>query len=226
MAGVTQHNDYRQCLTVNLVLGLVLGLIGACGTPAPGADPSTALPAQTINPAPDVTGSTQARETLGDLPQRVLHLIATRRFAELADWVHPDKGLRCSPHAFVDPVRDIRLPAAAVATADRDQIQHLWGQYDGTGDPIRLDVEHYIQRFVYDADYYNAAQIGYDTVLGTGNTINNAREIYPHAHIVEYHFAGFDPAYQGMDWKSLRLVFEQHQQRWYLSGIIHDQWSP
>jgi hypothetical protein len=37
--------------------------------------------------------------------------------------------------------------------------------------------------------------------------------------------SGFDPEYEGMDWRSLRLVFEKKNDIWYLVGIIHDQWT-
>jgi (p)ppGpp synthase/HD superfamily hydrolase len=43
--------------------------------------------------------------------------------------------------------------------------------------------------------------------------------------MVEYHFSGFDPKYEGMDWRSLRLVFEEKDNIWHLVGIIHDQWT-
>jgi len=42
---------------------------------------------------------------------------------------------------------------------------------------------------------------------------------------VEYHFPGIDPQYGGLDWRSLRLVFQQSGGEWYLVGIIHDQWT-
>lgn len=42
---------------------------------------------------------------------------------------------------------------------------------------------------------------------------------------VEYHFPGFEKKYEGKDWKSLRLVFEKKNDRWYLVGIVHDQWT-
>jgi len=39
------------------------------------------------------------------------------------------------------------------------------------------------------------------------------------------YFPSFNPDYAGMDWKSLRLVFEQYEGRWYLVGIINNQWT-
>ena len=31
--------------------------------------------------------------------------------------------------------------------------------------------------------------------------------------------------FDGMDWKSLRLVFQEKDNIWYLVGIIHDGWT-
>lgn len=173
----------------------------------------------------EILGSLEAHERLGDLPQRILHLIAARDFSALASFVHPVKGLRCSPYAFVDAESDVVLQADELLAESVRDTPRLWGRFDGTGEPIELDIEEYFTRFVYDADFYNAAQIGYDMDLGSGNTINNAREFYPQARIVEYHFPGFDKNLGGLDWRSLRLVFEQHESRWFLVGLIHDLWT-
>ncbi|MDD5470267.1 MAG: hypothetical protein PHO92_05750, partial [Candidatus Peribacteraceae bacterium] len=58
-----------------------------------------------------------------------------------------------------------------------------------------------------------------------GNVLDNARDVYPGAQIVEYHFPGFDPQYEGMDWSSLRLVLEKFNSEWRLVGLIHDEWT-
>ncbi len=58
-----------------------------------------------------------------------------------------------------------------------------------------------------------------------GNSIDNSQEYYPGAMVVEYHFPGFDPQYGGLDWASLRLVFQEFEGRWVLVGIIHDEWT-
>jgi len=48
---------------------------------------------------------------------------------------------------------------------------------------------------------------------------------YPTASFVEFHFTGFDPQYGGIDWSSLRLVFENVGGNWLLIGIVHDGWT-
>jgi hypothetical protein len=83
----------------------------------------------------------------------------------------------------------------------------------------------YYGEFVYDVDFENSHIIGNNTVIKSGNTINNILEAYPAGAFVEFHYKGFEPQYEGMDWKSLRLVFEQNGGVWYLVGITHDQWT-
>jgi hypothetical protein len=107
----------------------------------------------------------------------------------------------------------------------QDQTKYTWGKSMGTGEPITLTFAEYYQGFVYGADFMKAPKVGYNTVIGRGNTINNWPEVYPNGIMVEYHFPGFDEKFQGMDWRSLRLVFEREKEIWYLVGIINDQWT-
>lgn len=83
----------------------------------------------------------------------------------------------------------------------------------------------YYRKFVYDQDYIHPEQTAVNHRIGQGNTIDNSRQVYPNATLVEYHLSGFDPQYQGMDWKSLRIVLEKDAGQWYVVGIIHDQWT-
>lgn len=100
-----------------------------------------------------------------------------------------------------------------------------WGNYDGTGDPIKLTVPAYLKKFVYNADYLTAEAVGFDEVMKQGNSRNNLTELYPNHHFIDYHFSGFEQKNKGMDWTSLRLVFEKENGQYFLVAIIHDQWT-
>jgi hypothetical protein len=62
-------------------------------------------------------------------------------------------------------------------------------------------------------------------VLTSGNMIENQFEVYKDSIIVEYHIPEIDPQFEGLDWQSLRLVFEEYDGSWKLVGIIHNQWT-
>lgn len=155
----------------------------------------------------------------------VLTAIKNYDTEKLADAIHPDKGVRFSPYGYVDIDSDLVFTAGEVKNLADDSKTYLWGHYDGSGEPIELNFQDYYRKFIYDADFINAEQVGYNKVLGHGNSLNNSFEVYKDSIIVEYHFSGFDPRYEGMDWRSLRLVFEKKDNLWYIVGIIHDQWT-
>jgi hypothetical protein len=83
----------------------------------------------------------------------------------------------------------------------------------------------YYNRFVYDQDFLNPEMIGINSIIGFGNTLVNIGDAYPGASFLEFHFSGFAPQYEGMDWRSLILVMEELNGEWKLVGIVHNEWT-
>lgn len=198
---------------VLLLLGVSGTVLAACGgggaAPAAPSAPATAPPAD-------------LREAAG----AVAEALEARDLERLAELVHPETGVRFSPYAYVEPEEhviltreDLRAAAAGAA------LERSWGHHDGTGQPIELTFREYLDRFVYDAPYLAQGRVSVDERQGRGNTLDNAAQVYPEARIVEYHLPGRDPRYGGMDWRSLRLVLEEREGRWYLVGVAHDEWT-
>lgn len=161
---------------------------------------------------------------IGEPAFTVLSAIKARDMEKLSGFVHPDKGVRLSAYAYVDVKEDVVLSRDQIRVLMKDPARRKWGHYDGTGDPIMLTGSEYWTKFVYDWDFVNAREIGYNRKIGFGNSLHNAFEVYPDGIVVEYYFPG-TREYEGMDWKSLMLVFEKMGREWFLVGIIHDQWT-
>lgn len=176
--------------------------------------PETAYPVETETQAPDLRGTAEL----------VINALAEKDMAFLANFVHPQRGLRFSPYAFVREEHQVFMPNELPTLVSSEEV-YTWGAYDGTGDPIDLTFDDYYQEFVYSSDFANPEQMGVDERIGQGNSINNIDEFYPGSSFVEYHFSGFEEEYEGMDWESLRLVFVQEDGAWWLVGIVHDEWT-
>jgi hypothetical protein len=142
---------------------------------------------------------------------------------KFSNYVHPDKGVRFSPYAYVEPDQDLTFSADEVKALLSDNSKRQWGYYDGSGDSINMTFQQYFRRFVYTHDFSNTEDIYYNVISKKGNTTDNSREIYPDAVIVEYHVPASDPS--KMDWASLRLVLEEYNDDWYVTGLIHDEWT-
>lgn len=156
---------------------------------------------------------------------QALGALKNKNMGYLSTLAHPEKGIRFSPYATIDMENDVVLSADEIKNIRADSRSFNWGRYDGTGEEINKSFMGYFDEFVYDRDFLNAEMSAKNESIGSGNSINNIETAYPDAQYYEYHFPGFNPEYGGMDWVSLRLVFEEYQGEWYLVGIVHDQWT-
>lgn len=190
----------------------------------------TALPisSPTQNQPPSIISTPRqtpsVQQTVLDQAFVIISLLKNSDMKELSLHVRPQMGLHFSPYTTVKDTDQVFSPDQ-VAGLTTDPTVYLWGNYDGSGEPINLAFSDYYAKFVYDEDFFNAPQVALNHRLGTGNSIDNASEYYPGSMVVEFYFPGFDPQYEGMDWRSLRLVFMQEGYDWFLVGIIHDQWT-
>lgn len=167
-------------------------------------------------------------ETTSDIVEfanKIVLLIRDRKLDELAKYVHPAKELSFSPYGYVSDDY-ITIKGEELPKIWKSNPVMTWGSYDGSGEPIKISIADYFKTFVYAADYTTAPLIAVNDRLGQGNSYSNIQEVFPDATFVEYHFKGFDPRFQGMDWRSLILVFEKQKNKgWWLIAIVNDQWT-
>ncbi|MFZ2096005.1 MAG: hypothetical protein WAV05_05135 [Anaerolineales bacterium] len=189
------------------------------------SEPTLIQPISTTLPSLITTSTPlSAQQSVLDQASEVITLLKNKDMLSLSKYIHPLLGLRFSPYAFVKDTNQV-FSANEVAGLLTDSTIYTWGNYDGSGAPIELPFAEYYSQFVYDVDFADAPQIALNHRLGVSTSMDNNLEFYPGGMIVEYYFPGFDPQYAGMDWRSLRLVFMQDNNNWYLAGIIHDQWT-
>jgi hypothetical protein len=169
-------------------------------------------------------GGPEQAATPQDAAAAVILALKEDDMATLAAYIHPNKGLLFSPYAHIDTATAKVFPATGLP-ALTDTTVYQWGSYDGSGEPIALTFQQYYDKFVYDRDFINPETVGEDQIIGTGNTIVNIKDVYPESYVMDYYFSGFDPQYEGMDWESLILVLEELNGAWYVSAIVHSQWT-
>ncbi len=205
--------------TFRLLLFLFLSiLVVSCAA-------SAEIPSPTIAPATPVASPVSTEDVISQKADQVIEALRDRDLVRLARLVHPTEGVRFSPYAYVRDV-DISIAVDDIPNLLSQNTELLWGVFDGSGAPIELTFADYYDQFIYDQDFAYAEEIGYNRrIRGEGGMINNIPDYYPGGVMVEYHFSGFEPDYGGLDWRSLRLVFVQDGDEWFLIGIVHDEWT-
>ncbi|MEO5931137.1 MAG: hypothetical protein ABIR47_14490 [Candidatus Kapaibacterium sp.] len=170
--------------------------------------------------------SARAKQMIAERAAAVISALKSGNTSRLASFVSPTQGLRFSPYVSMDSTRDLVFQKSQLAKLSAGARRYSWGTFDGPEESPRLTFRQYYRRFIYDHDYSRAKRRGYnDEFLGHSTIPNNIPEFYPNGIAVEYNFPGFNPKFDGMDWKSLWLVFEQEGGTWYLVAIAHDEWS-
>lgn len=155
----------------------------------------------------------------------VLSAIKNGDMNELAAVVHPNKGVLFSPYLTVDKNRaQVFMKGQLEKLLDSNK-QYEWGVSAGKGDPIRLTPREYFDQYVYDVDFLETDFVTLDGMYKQTNSVENIKEAFPESTYVEYFVPGSEE-FEGLDWKSLKLVFMDYEGAPHLVGIIHDQWTP
>lgn len=154
---------------------------------------------------------------------QVVGTIRDRDFEALARYISPTKGVTFTPYSTISS-QNVHFTVKQVGIFGRDTTKYIWGTAEGSGRTIECTPLEYIENYVYRRNYLSAPLIGVDRIVMSGNAVENVTEYYPGCHFVDFHFPG-DEKNEGMDWSTLRIVFEQEGERYYVIGIINSQWT-
>ncbi|SCY95234.1 hypothetical protein [Microvirga guangxiensis] len=180
------------------------------------------LPVLALPACAQQTEPKAARQAVQALVPKVLEALAKRDFDRLATFVG-DNGLTVSPYVMLDD-SDVRLSRPDLQSCVTDREVRLWGERDGSGDPIEITCSQYFDEFVWNADYRQPDEVLYNEPRQRGNEINNNHDYAPDGIVVELHIRG-DGDQAAMNWKSLRLIFRDGEKGLSLIAITRDVWT-
>ncbi|WP_336718959.1 hypothetical protein [Chryseobacterium mucoviscidosis] len=162
-------------------------------------------------------------QALKKINEDIIQALKDKNFKKFAEFIHPEKGVRFSMYAFVNPKEDKKFSKADFIRYQPTKTLFTWGTMDGSGDLYRATIRDYLADWVYSKDFATA-QVSLNEFQGKGNSLNNLKAIYTNADFTENFIKGSE-ANSGMDWKCLRLIFEEFQGKYYLIGVVNDQWT-
>lgn len=204
------------------VLGLILACKKEANKPVPNVIDSMAQ-AKSDNTANMVKNNTIKESVLRHTNDEILQSLKNKDYKTFASWIHPEKGIRFSMYAFVDLKEDKHFSKADFEKYQPTKTLFTWGAEDGSGDPYKATINDYLGKWVFSRDF-TTSKYTLNTFTGGGNSMNNLKEIYPKADFTENYVKGTEK-YGGMDWKTVRFVFEEYQDQYYLVAVVNDQWT-
>jgi len=220
MTLLSTFKDRSSKLTVGGALALALAATGCQSS----AESNIATPNQSNGHSSTPVVSDISQQTLKQQALRIQRALANKDFARITNDIHPTRGVRFSMYAYVRPETDKVFNREQFAQyLQQSKIRFTWGEKDGTGDLLVTPLPTYLDTWI-DASKFNNASISINEFQHSGNMINNLKKIYPNSEVVEFYHKGSEE-YAGMDWRIMRLVFEEYQGKRYLVAIVNEQWT-
>ena len=184
----------------------------------------------TARPGKKLNNETVLENELQGRGKKIIRLLSKGDLKSLARYVHPVEGLRFSMSPAVNTKKDMVFSRSELLHFFSYFRLYTWGYDEENGTPVRLNSLDYYQNYVYDAPYADTHVITYHDASNPGFTTSNCFEVYPHAIVVEYRVSGGSKENNDANWRSIYLVFEKYQsgrkdQSWFLTGIIHEEWT-
>ncbi len=229
--------SFKHVRWIVLGLLLLLLLLTACNgtpevTPEPPAEQQPEEQEQESKPEQPSEVEEGMPPTISEAGTTIVRALKNGDMNTLAAWADSEEGVRFSPYGYVDTETDLIFSKEELQGLMEDPTKHLWRSFPGSDTLIDMPYKEYHEKYVYDADFMEDAEIRVNEGLGHGAMIYNLNEVYPKdTHdFVEYHIEDDDPTKDSIvevvDWRSLRLVFKKIGDGLVLVGIIHDQWTP
>ena len=189
------------------------------------------LPTDTSNNVPSAPNNSNNSVNLNSiersLTEQALHIqqaLANKQYASIINEIHPTRGVRFSMYAYVKPESDKVFNRAQFAQyIEQSNIRFTWGDLDGTGELLVVPLPTYLNTWI-DGKKFNTARITINEFESRGNMINNVKDIYPKADIVDFYYRSTGE-YSDIDWRGMRLVFDSYKGRRYLVAIVNDRWT-
>jgi hypothetical protein len=176
--------------------------------------------------APDpvsVVSTDLKNDELAKLSVAIAERIAAGDYEGLSSYIHPVFGLVFAPNSTVNLGSNQCFTPQRVAIAGRDSHVYVWGVKYGSDEPIQLTTVQYFSEYVYDRDYAHAPVMGFNTVLRSGNALENVSAAFPDGQFVDLYFPSTSA--EANDWRILRMVFEDFEGEMKLSALIHSEYT-
>ncbi|MDX2374315.1 hypothetical protein NJD71_09260 [Psychrobacter sp. PP-21] len=216
----TSYEKKSATLACSSLLLATLTATGCQSTVEPVETPNS----QAMSSPLTIVSTDISQQTLRQQALRIQRALANKDFSRITNDIHPTRGVRFSMYAYVRPESDKVFSRRQYKQyLSQSNIRFTWGKKDGTGDLLITTLPTYLDTWVSGKTFDNVA-IRVNESTNNGNSINNLKEIYPQSEVVEFYYNGTE-AYAGMDWRVLRLVFDEYQGKRYLIAVINDQWT-
>jgi hypothetical protein len=184
---------------------------------------TTIKPVEEKISASQISAKISPEKNIKQLSNELINALKSKNYEYFSTKIHPEKGVRFSMYAFINQKRDKVFTKEDFDRYIKTNILFTWGEKDGSGELYRSTLQNYFSDWMMKKDF-SKAQMLLNKSMASGNSLNNTKDAYPNAEFVEFYIPGTE-RYSKMDWFALRFVYEKYDGKYFLVGIVNDQWT-
>lgn len=170
------------------------------------------------------TSTDTAPDGLLDSAEAVRLALLSENGPELLAPFVPDEGTAFSANGYVDPVPAARVRVRRAELLNSADQLRIWGYQDGIGTAIVDSIEGWVGHYRRSIALLEPDVVAAGERIGFSNTIANLPDLFPSAHIVEFHRRGRGEL-ADFNWSSVRIALEQRPEGWMVVAITSDSWT-
>ncbi|KQR92567.1 hypothetical protein ASG01_11695 [Chryseobacterium sp. Leaf180] len=184
---------------------------------------TTIKPVEEKISASQISAKISPEKNIKQLSYELINALKSENYVYFSSKIHPEKGVRFSMYAFINQKRDKVFTKEDFDRYIKTNILFTWGEKDGSGELYRSTLQNYVSDWIMKKDF-SKSQMLLNKSMATGNSLNNTKDAYPNAEFVEFYIPGTEK-HSKMDWFALRFVYEKYDGKYFLVGIVNDQWT-
>ena len=156
----------------------------------------------------------------------VVELISEKKWKEFSKIIHPKEGVKFSPYTYVTE-EAVTLKAEQFLDLTKNKKKASWGFYEGSGDPIQLNLNEYHQEFLYKLPYAQANPGKPNEKQTTiGSTVNNIPKVFTGEGVLTVQFFIQKDKEELRNSGGLTVVLKKDQDKLYVVGLVNCYWGP
>jgi len=163
---------------------------------------------------------TPTKEKPEQVARAAVEFISKKDWLAFTTLIHPKDGVRFAPYAFISELEGVVIQQKNFLEFTKSDKKTLWGEYEGSGDDIKLSWSAYYQDFLYAAPYLSGKQGNRNQELEGSSTVNNILKIYKPEEVAYYEFHLVDTVNDG--WRTLRVVTKKADTGWFVVALVND----
>jgi hypothetical protein len=178
-------------------------------------------PAENLVAADDIT---DPPDGLLDAAESIRQALLSENGSELLEPFVPAEGVTFSSDAYVAPEPELRQKVRGQELLTAGDQPRIWGYQDGIGTAIVDTIDGWVGSYRRSSALLEPDVVGVDQRIGRSNTLANLSEVFPAAHVVEFHRQGRGQQVD-FNWSSVRMALEQRPSGWVVVAITADSWT-